>query len=268
METGSASARSRDRGPNPVEFKSKLQQKNYLKFTVPLHSISSFKGKETFFSISHKSFSLQKDFCVKYCYAFGFKQLNKRNTPITGFQVSVSGWGAYSSLQKLISDPSWNITCPFKKDSRVLHLISPNHHQLQQPTGSSLSTSSNFRPVTETGLLFISYMHRIKTRSINQLGSAASKQSPVPMILHHVNRNRKTGTQLPSVNFKSQKNNPLLKFWARTAEGTGRHWARSLNLHGKAHQHAEVTISQHSEPKGMCPGFSAALMQTLNHLWR
>lgn len=40
-----ASARLRDKGPNPVEFKSKLQQKNYLIFTVPLHSTSSFKVK-------------------------------------------------------------------------------------------------------------------------------------------------------------------------------------------------------------------------------
>lgn len=103
-------------------------------------------------------------------------------------------------------------------------------HQLQQLTGSSLSTSSNFTPVTEIGLLFLSYVHRIKTRSINQLKSAVSEHSPNVMILHHANRNRKTGTQFPSVNFSSQKNNPLLKFGARTAEETEWHLARSLNF--------------------------------------
>lgn len=107
-------------------------------------------------------------------------------------------------------------------------------------------------------------MHRIKTRSINQLKSTVSKQSLIPMILCHANRNRKTGTQLPSVNFNSQDNSPLLKFGARTAERTEWHLARSPNLHGKAHQHAEVTTSQSSEPKGMCPSFSAARMQILN----
>lgn len=149
--------------------------------------------------------------------------------------------------------PLWGTTCPFKKEHpRVSHLISPYYHQLQQGTGSSLSISSNFRSVIEIGLLFISYMHRIKTRTINQPKSAVSKQSPIPTISSHANRNRKTGTQLPSVNFSSQKNNPLLKFGARTAEETEWHLARSLNLYGKAHQHAEVPISQHSEPKGMC----------------
>lgn len=85
-----ASARSRNKGPNPGEFKSKSQQKNYLKFTVPLHSTSS-KLRETFFFILYKKVLLHKDFCVKYCYIFGFKQLNKRNTSITGFQVPALG---------------------------------------------------------------------------------------------------------------------------------------------------------------------------------
>lgn len=85
------SARSTDKRPNPAEFKTELQQKNYLKFTVLLHSTSSFKVKRIFFLISHKSFSLQKDFCVKYCYTFGLKQLKKRNTPIAGFQLSALG---------------------------------------------------------------------------------------------------------------------------------------------------------------------------------
>lgn len=147
----------------------------------------------------------------------------------------------------------------------VLHLISPNHHQLQQPIGSSLSTSSSdLRPVTEIGLLFISYVHRIKTRSINQLKSPVSKQSPIPLFLHHANRNRNSAS---CCKLESQKNNPLLKFGARTAEGTEWLLARSLNLHCKVHQHVEFTISQHFEPKGMCLCFSATLMQTLNHLW-
>lgn len=82
------------------------------------------------------------------------------------------------------------------------------------------------------------------------------------MILRHANRNRKTGTQLPSVNFSSQKNNPMLKFGARTSEETEWHLTRSLNF--MARLTSMLTISQHSEPKGMCPRFSAALMQTLN----
>lgn len=41
-------------------------------------------------------------------------------------------------------------------------------------------------------------------------------------------------------------------------------FGKASNLHCKAHQHAEVTISQRSGTKGMCPSLSAALMQTLN----
>lgn len=43
------SARLRNKGPNPVEFKSKSQQKNYLKFAVPLHSNFSAQAKRNFF---------------------------------------------------------------------------------------------------------------------------------------------------------------------------------------------------------------------------
>lgn len=111
----------------------------------------------------------------------------------------------------------------------------------------------SFYPVTEIGLLFISYVRRIKTRSINQLQSADSKQSPIPMIWRHAKRNRKTGTQLPSVNFNSQENNPLLELGARTAEGTAWHLARSLTLHGTAHQHAEVTIPSAQSQRECAP---------------
>lgn len=135
METGSAAARSRGEGPNPVEFKSRFHQKNYLRITDPLHSPSLLPLKEEkhFFLISHKSFSPQKDFCAKYCNTFGFKQLNTQKKHI---------YHRLSSLclgVRRIFFPKEITFRPFMKHNlsiqarafTVPHLISLNHHQLQ-----------------------------------------------------------------------------------------------------------------------------------------
>lgn len=212
---------------------------------MSLHSTSSFKVKRNFFFLFHtKASHLRRIFCVKYCYTFGFKQLNKRNSSITGFQVSALGWEGYSSLH----------------EAQLVHLRRNTQESFIWSLPTTISCNSAQAPPSAPLLILgqsqklASYLSPTCTelKPESSTNWRVSKQSPIPMTLRHANRNRKTGTQLPSVNFSSQKNNPLLKFGARTAEETEWYLARSLNLHGKAHQHAEVPISQCSEPKGIC----------------
>lgn len=98
----------------------------------------------------------------------------------------------------------------------VLHLISPSHYQLPQPTDSSLSTSSSdLGPVTKIRFLFLSLVHRIKTRIINQLKSTISNS--LQFLCFCIMQNGNSGSFCKL--WLPQKNNPWLKISSKNSKG-------------------------------------------------